>query len=201
MFDEPLSAMLYQRLPRPDPAVTCEWDGFVMIHRAADLPLIREVITDFKPAYAVEFGTYAGGFAAFLATVLEAWGGHVLTLDQQQDPSVQARLTKRYENLCIVETDLFGVPSNEILTWYLAQARTVLYCDNGKKIDELTRYAPQLARPGLLGTHDYGTEVLADDAEALMVSHGYQAHRHDDFAALVSLPEYPMSLTRFWLRS
>ena len=191
--------MTYTSPGRPQQHVLCEWEGFLAIHRYEDLWLILDVIEGFRPARVVELGTHQGGLAAFFATAVARWGGQVLSVDRVQDPGIAAGLLARYRNLTLHTADLLAAaPDPTVLRW-VAEPQTLLYCDNGDKMRELTSYGAALARPGLLGTHDYGTEVDPAAIEPRLDAHGFTPWRHADFAALAN-PDYWDSLTRFWRR-
>jgi hypothetical protein len=76
---------------------------------------------------------------------------------------------------------------------------SLLYTDNGNKQRELELYVPLLGRRAMVGTHDYGTEVDPAWAESYMASQGFRPYRHAEFEAL-AYQDYPVSLTRFWVR-
>lgn len=180
--------------------VQSEWGGFIAIHRYEDLAVIRSVIESQQPIQAVELGTAEGGFAAFLATVLWAWGGTVYSVDIKQDQGIARNLESRYKNLCLIEADVLSGELKEI-SYVLKGARRMLYTDNGHKQRELELYAPLLGPGGLVGTHDYGTEVDPVWAEPYMQSLGYSPYQHGEFEALVDPTDYPVSYTRFWTRA
>jgi len=179
--------------------VRTEWAGFEAIHRYEDLAVIASVLREQRPEVAIELGTAKGGFAAFLAHHLLEWGGQVLTLDVAPDVGEAQRLVQTYPNIKVLTGDVLAVPHPAVLEALLWQ-RPLLYCDNGKKERELRLYAPYLPVGGMIGTHDYGTEVGMVYAEALMEQLGFTPHRHAEFEALAHPEYYPVSLTRFWLR-
>lgn len=172
---------------------------YLMVHRYEDQAHIVDVITSFRPTVAVELGTAQGGFAALLASTVAPWGGRVLSLDIQQDPGIVAALERDYPNLACIEADVLTEPHPLVIA-ALEQPRVMLYTDNGHKQRELELYAPLLPAPALVGTHDYGTEVDEDWANAHMEGLGYIAYQHERFAGLVN-EFYWDSLTRFWLRT
>ncbi len=171
----------------------------LMVHRYEDQAHIRDVITSFRPTVAVELGTAAGGFAAMLAATLSQWGGRVLSLDIKLDPGIAASLERTYDNLALIEADVLTAP-HPLVVAALSQPGALLYTDNGHKQRELELYAPDLPVPALVGTHDYGTEVDEDWAEAFMARHHYRPYQHERFAALAN-DGYWDSLTRFWMRT
>ena len=192
--------MTYTSPGRHQQHVTCTWEGFLAIHRYEDLAVIRETIEGFQPARIVEFGTHQGGMAAFFSRIVEPWGGEVLSVDREMDPGIAQALTARYANLTLLTADLLGTFIPEAVGLWLAEPQTLLYCDNGHKEQEVALYGDLLAPPGLLGVHDYGTEVNPEWIEPWAATHGYRPHRHETFARLANA-DYWDSLTRFWLRA
>lgn len=189
--------------------IQSEWDGNVAVHRYEDLALIRSVLRDLAPARVVELGTAEGGFAAFLACTVVEWDGRVLSLDYKslvdanfnlyRDPACDFHV---YDNLELAVADVLA-PTRETLELigrWLSEPHACLYTDNGNKQLELETYVPLMHEVALVGTHDYGTELSAEWAEAFMARHRFRPYRHAEFAALAHPDHYPDSLTRFWVR-
>jgi cephalosporin hydroxylase len=167
-----------------------------MQHRNDDLPLITSVINDHRPEIAIELGTDAGGFSAYLADTVAPWDGQVYTFDKERkfNPLL---LDGAWPNLAFIQTDILNDTEN-VGRLMLEPRRCLLYCDNGHKEKELSLYAPFLKRGDMIGTHDYGTEVKPEFAYQLLeIKHRLQPVRHAEFAALAN-EWYPHSLTRFW---
>ena len=183
----------------PGRFVRSEWAGFEAQHRYEDLALIGSVLEDQEPGVTVELGTAKGGFTAFLASHVMHWEGKVFTVDILVDPEV-TRLCHAFPNVQFLQANILSDPPLPAIVEALKGKNPVLYCDNGKKELELFVYAPLLPVGGLVGTHDYGTEVNVKYAETLMSHLGYTPHRHEEFAALADPVNYPASLTRFWRR-
>jgi hypothetical protein len=198
--------------------IKSEWTApngavFEMQHRYEDRALILDVIRAHRPDVAIELGTAAGGFAALLAETLGEWGGRAMTADRTVTIGVAERLLAAYpdQQVALAGVDLLqGDPLVTLASLYahavtLEEApprrpRLLLYCDNGNKVEEITRYAPLLKPADLLGCHDYSTEVPVEWVESFLAGLGFTPHRHAEFAALADPVNYPASLTRFWLR-
>lgn len=176
-------------------AVLSSWRGLHMQHRYEDLVVIQGILRRWKPAVGVELGTGAGGFACFLADTFAEWGGRVVTVDIEDRCG-----TLPCENLSKIVIDCLDYTRPEIVD-LIAKPQSFLYCDNGNKRRELRLYAPCVGYGGLLGVHDYGTEVDPGTAEALLLSLGYDPCGHADFERLAHPVDYPYSLTRMWRRS
>lgn len=179
--------------------IQSEWEGYLAIHRWEDLPVIRQLIENIKPTWAVELGTAQGGFAAMLASVLDQWGGQVHSFDIFHDPGMLETMKERYKNLTLVNGDVLN--ENAQLKKLVTRAHGLLYTDNGNKQRELELWVPCLMAPAMVGTHDYGTEIDPAWAEAFMASQGYQPYNHETMANLAHPEFYPVSLTRFWIKS
>lgn len=177
--------------------VLSEWRGHSCQHRSDDFSLIQAVIRTHRPPVAVELGTDAGGFAAFLADLLREWGGEVLTVDLAA--TAPASVFHERPNLTFLQTSALVDPPHPVVLERIRRPGALLYCDNGHKERELALYAPLLGPDGLLGVHDYGTEVNSQWAEEFLLAYGYRQERHVDFLALAN-EWYPHSLTRFWIR-
>lgn len=181
-------------------AVLCKWhEKYHMQHRWEDLELIADVIRTHRPRLSVELGTDAGGFAAFLSDTVAPWGGRVVTVDNtvKCDHDEMANV---FPNLTFIVADALGQDVERIRGLITVEGPVFLYCDNGNKERELELYAPHLGRPGLLGCHDWADEVRPIWACDLLASLDYQPERHEDFEALANPPDYPVSMSRFFLR-
>jgi hypothetical protein len=205
--------------------IKSEWTApngtiFEMQHRWEDQALIIDTVRTHGAK--IEFGTAKGGFAALLADTLPE--AKIVTVNHQPEPGVREALATAYgERMNVLTLDLLGSddtalgPLFSVLTGYTDIGRMLhrhridpptrddwkicLYCDNGNKVEEITRFAPLLKPGDLLGCHDYATEVPPEWVEPFLVHLGFVPHRHAEFAALAHPEFYPASLTRFWLRT
>jgi hypothetical protein len=173
-------------------------DGHIAVHRYEDLAVIQQVIEAWHPLAAVELGTAEGGFAAFLTKLLREWDGLVLSVDKTQFVDEHFLAMYRPHLTCYL-ADILERVDPEIATW-LARPNTLLYTDNGDKPRELELYVPLMPGRAMVGTHDYGTEVDPAWAEAFMATQGFRPFHHAAFEALAHPTDYPVSLTRFWVR-
>ncbi len=205
--------------------IKSEWTApngsiFEMQHRWEDQALIIDTVRTHGAKVAIEFGTAKGGFAALLADALPA--AQIVTVNNQHEPGVREALATAYgERMDVLTLDLLGRSETlgsliSLLTGYtdIGQMlnshrinppthddwKVLLYCDNGNKVEEITRFAPFLKPGDLLGCHDYATEVPPEWVEPFLVHLGFVPHRHEEFAALAHPEFYPASLTRFWVR-
>jgi cephalosporin hydroxylase len=181
------------------PVDLAPYKGHPCQHRAADLPVIARILGEHRPDVIAELGTASGGFSLFLADTVAPWGGRVVTFDLHAGKGDEIAALR--PNLTFLAADVLQPPGIGMVSAALSSAeRVVLYCDNGHKEAELAIYASMIPVGGLLATHDYGTEVRPEWAEALVASHGFVPHRHDLMEALRDPPDYPEAMTRFWRR-
>jgi hypothetical protein len=134
-----------------------------------------------------------GGFAAFLADTVVAWGGEVLTIDRALYEGVEAIFQGR-QNLFFLRGDVFSPFISTLVTHELHRRDSCLYCDGGAKRDEL----PALGRyANLVGVHDYGTEVTAEDCAAWAKAHRMVAVEEARFEA-IQASHGGYFVSRFW---
>mgnify|MGYP001610458782 FL=1 len=176
------------------------WLGFEAQHRWEDLDLIRRTIIEKKPKVSIELGTALGGFSALLADTVSEWGGKVYTFDKVRHEGVIDELEKRFLNLKFIQSDVIASPNPLVIDLLKSSDSVFLYCDNGNKLREMAFYAPYLPLGGLLGCHDYGTEVPLSFASIITEHYGYLFYKQYEFEALTG-PSYYLSLTRFWERT
>ncbi len=63
-------------------ALSLHWFGHEMLKSPNDLWVYQEIIAELKPDWIIESGTYRGGSALYLASILDLLGhGQVLTID------------------------------------------------------------------------------------------------------------------------
>jgi cephalosporin hydroxylase len=173
-----------------------EFNGHHCQHRSDDFPVIAEILTPHRPQVVVELGTDEGGFSAFLADLVAPWGGHVTTFDREAKFAPHLLATK---NLTFVLGDVLSAPHPEILS-RIAQPGALLYCDNGHKVQEVSMYAEHLPLGGILGVHDYNTEIMGEWVEPFVADLGFAPLGHAAMEALRN-EWYTEPMTRFWLRT
>lgn len=108
----------------------------------------------------IEFGTYAGGFSAYLLLQTVQRGMKFWTFDVDEFPAEPLLdfigLADHFH-----QGDLFA-PDTIALVRSILETDVhplLLYCDNGHKVNEIDFYLPYLWKGDLLGVHDYGIEI------------------------------------------
>jgi len=173
------------------------YEGIPCHHWNEELPLIADVLRDFRPTFVVEVGTMHGGFAAFLADTVKEWHGTVLTIDHVLYEGV-GDISKARENLFFLQGDVFSpfvsMVVEKTLKYY---QRSCIYCDGGAKRQEL----PLLGMyADLVGVHDYGTEVSPPDCTAWAKQWSMYPVKEEEFAALQA-EKGGYFVSRFWRRN
>lgn len=79
--------LYYQRWLDNSDTLNLSWLGYRLAKCPLDLWMYQELLVRVRPDIVVEAGTYAGGSALFVATILDHLGhGHVITIDTTPQP-------------------------------------------------------------------------------------------------------------------
>lgn len=107
----------------------------------------------------IELGTFQGGMALFFATQGNARGFTVTTIDSNTD---QCKVPDLLRSLgCeLLKLDLMGGAAQGEVTALLSRLPkpTMLFCDNGHKPSEWSRFVRLLSPGDFAAVHDWGTE-------------------------------------------
>jgi cephalosporin hydroxylase len=177
--------------------IQTDYKGFDCRHKRDNLLNIQKLIREYKPKWMVELGTHNGGFAAMLADTSWEWKGWVLTLDNARQKDID-RLEKSFINIWFEEIDVLIGPDKIIVDWLKrgelekTKWRSFIYCDNGKKEKEIEIYAPYIPVGGILGVHDFGTEVDPEKTKEFLGPLGFEP---------LWLDVFEESRSRFWIKS
>jgi len=114
----------------------------------------------------IELGTMAGGMTLIFGIHALRMGGDVMTFDIRDEPQdeVWKKLVKALP-IKYHKGDVFEYETEEIIQTYMKRGRLLLYCDNGKKIDEFNTYAQYLKPGDVIMTHDRPNEIKFSDIE------------------------------------
>ena len=142
----------------------------VLCHEKESIPLIQRVVYDWNPELMIEFGTCAGGVTLLLHQYLPDIPLH--TFDNASIVSSlkkSGRMNKGHilrfqkevfnDNVYFHVTNIFHEGKEQVLELVRSDKRKVVYCDNGKKHDEISLFGSQLNKGDLVGVHDWGYEV------------------------------------------
>jgi cephalosporin hydroxylase len=79
--------LYYQRWIDQSDTINLSWFGYHLVKCPMDLWMYQELLVRTRPAFVVETGTFLGGSALYLATILDQIGhGQILTIDITPSP-------------------------------------------------------------------------------------------------------------------
>lgn len=124
------------------------WLGKKVAKCPLDLWTYQEIIWETKPRLVIETGTAAGGSAWFFASVMEPWGGRVVTVDKDNYPHL-------WESHPRIDYRVGDSVSSEVAEWMRQQAymagRVMVSLDSLHTYEHVAReielYSP-LVSPG-----------------------------------------------------
>ena len=129
-------------------------------HSMAEIYLMDRLLYRNKFDRIIELGTLTGGMTLIFGIHALRMGGDVMTFDIRPEPrdavwkALSVALPIKYH-----EGDVFDDETEELLRIYMREGRILLYCDNGKKVDEFNRYAQYLKLGDVIMTHDRPSEI------------------------------------------
>jgi hypothetical protein len=129
-------------------------------HEKQGLPIITEMLKVFKPELIIELGTGNGGFTYVLHKAVECAELH--TFDKKEGKSIKRNLYNKnvyFHGKC----DILSVCNVELVELCKSPKKKLLYCDNGRKVQEVKMYSKYLNVGDLLGMHDWPKEISYDD--------------------------------------
>jgi len=71
--------------------------------------------------------------------------------------------------------------------------RKFLFCDNGRKVDEINEFAYYLRAGDLLGVHDWGSEIHLEDVKGVL-------EKFEDHSFNLEYSDLSDTLFRFWIK-
>lgn len=120
----------------------CYWLGHRMYKTPTDLFTFQEIIFDTRPDLIIELGTFYGGSAMFMATVLDQLNkGLIVSVD------VAPKATPAHSRIQYITGDCQGASTHERVKGFASQAESVMLildCDHSADhvANELQKYAP-----------------------------------------------------------
>lgn len=128
--------------------------------------LVQEILKEYNPEMIVEFGTNQGGCTLLFHETLP--NARILSYD------IIDNVEKRYlfnNNVIFKNEDILANELPRIANFLTKkpEKRKFLWCDNGKKTEEINKYSKYLSKGDLLGVHDYGKEVKYNDIRKSIV--------------------------------
>jgi len=149
----------------------------------------------------VELGTDRGGltllFGLHMMTKGKTWKGEkgrVLTIDTKdifdfhkkmpdldKDRNLREIFTRL--NIDFIQADVFSEATVENVESFISDERALIFCDNGRKVEEFPLYANILKPGDLIMSHDWGTEFKKEDFDPKLneILEPYQQEEFDKF--------------------
>lgn len=132
--------------------------AFIMKHEAKFVKIVMNVIEQMEVDLIIELGTFRGGFTKYLEDKFPRTEIHTYDLHNQTASN------RKYfgENVTFhIENVLDRCPS--LMELLARDDKKLLYCDNGKKRQEVQMYSWQLNPGDFIGTHDWKKEIFPKD--------------------------------------
>ncbi len=141
-------------------------------HSMAEIYLMDRLLYRNKFNRIIELGTMVGGMTIIFGIHALRMGADVITFDIRRKPrDVVWRALEEALPITYHEADVFTPETEELIANYMKQGRVLLYCDNGKKIEEFNIYAKYLKPEDVIMTHDRGREIQLSDIEESVVKY------------------------------
>lgn len=135
----------------------------------------REIMKKYPPKRIVDLGTAEGGFSLFLLEEFKP--SEFYTYDNRKYYKPK-ELDEYFEQLDIF-MDIAKI--GEIIR---KEGRTVLFCDNGKKVLEFRWLFPYLKKGDIIAAHDWDSEIRDKDVKEFL-PHLEEIHRDVTVTKLV----------------
>jgi cephalosporin hydroxylase len=161
------------------------WLGHRVLKYPGDLLVYQEILVETRPDLVIETGTFNGGSALFLATIMDAIDhGRVVTVDVEAKPGRPEH--PRIEYLTASSTAPETVASMTERAEAASGVMVILDSDHTREhvVDELERYAPLVTPGGYLIVEDTninGHPVVEDFGPGPMEAVEEFLPRHPEF--------------------
>jgi hypothetical protein len=134
----------------------------------------------------IELGTGDGGFSIFLSLLVAPKGGEVLTYDIQEPHTAWFNfVTKQNLPIDFRCKSVFSLEVQNEIREFIKDGRVLIFCDNGKKPQEVRTYAPMLKRNDLIMAHDWKYEIKEEHLKPHV-----EFEEFDDVGNLFDILEY-----------
>lgn len=134
--------------------------GFRMKHERTLVAHTIEVIRSMEVELIIELGTFQGGFTKLLEDAMPNVEIHTF------DNVNLTKSTRKHfgPNVHFHVLDVL-VGAKEVVDLLMRKEPKLLYCDNGKKKEEVEIYHSHLYTGDFIGTHDWGNEIWWKDVK------------------------------------
>lgn len=163
--------------------------GKYVSHKKECLPIIEKMVREFNPSLMIEFGTGKAGFTYILHQANK--NAEIHSYDIKPDNPIKTESFNKnvtFHRRC----DILTEEIDEIIELLISKKKKLLYCDNGKKEQEVKMYAKYLNSGDMLGVHDWGIEVFYENIYDEL-KYFYQHPINNEL-------NYMGCLSRFWIR-
>lgn len=141
-------------------------------HSMAEIYLMDRLLYRNKFNRIIELGTMTGGMTLIFGIHALRMGADVMTFDIRKEPrDVVWKALVEVLPIKYHEADVFTEEAETLIADYMNQGRILLYCDNGKKIDEFNKYVQYLKKGDIVMTHDRPGEIRFSDIEETVVKY------------------------------
>ena len=135
---------------------------FQVGQEASEVAALRCALEAHGPDVFVELGTWRGGVPAVVRDTLP--GIQVHSHDMSPPTLTAEQMTFLGPMTHFHQTDILGAPRS-IVCQIDVPWKVFLFCDNGHKALEVPMYARWLKVGDVIGCHDWGVEIKAEDVE------------------------------------
>jgi hypothetical protein len=134
--------------------------GFEMKHERGAVKYTIEVIKSMDLDMIVELGTYKGGFTKLLEDAMPHVEIHTFDIENL------TASTRKYfgGNVRFYIEDILE-NKQTVINLLARSEKKLLYCDNGRKKEEIALYNGYLYLDDYIGIHDWGNEIWWKDVE------------------------------------
>ena len=127
------------------------------------IPMWEDFLREQQPKRIIELGTASGGFSLYLYMSALNLNADFETYDINPPVSLPVMEVLPFKKT-FFQLDIFKNIKN--IGGNINQpGQTILFCDNGKKIEEFKALAPFLKIGDIIGAHDWNTEIKDTDVQ------------------------------------
>ena len=120
-------------------------DDVLIRHEYDSIPIIMNLIMEFKPELFIEIGTKYGGVTYLVHNLLPECELHTWDIE---DLNVQFDFINKYIGDCFDDAE-------KIIELCKRPERKILYCDGGDKTREMIDFGSNLNKGDIMGCHDW----------------------------------------------
>jgi len=151
----------------------CTFLGRPVTQAFASFFLWEKLLNSIEFKRIIEFGTWRGNLSLYLFLFCFSKGAEFFTFDIKEYSSYkderQKDILKEILNFRQTFKKLDIFENIELISSLIKRnGRTILFCDNGNKIDEFKAFAPFLKVGDIIGVHDWEIEIFPSDVKEIV---------------------------------